>query len=91
MQPGIRGANFFPMATGDTPMAEKPTYNELERKIKRIEIEALEFLHRERELNADRKLVDYSHLKRTISLMKINEELNREIEEFKRLKIEQDS
>ena len=83
MQPGIRGANFFPMATGDTLMAEKPTYNELERKIKRLEIEALEFLHRERELNADRKLVDYSHLKRTISLMKINEELNREIEEIK--------
>lgn len=64
-------------------MAKKPTYNELELKIKKLENEALEYLHRERELNADRKLVDYSHLKRSISLMKINEELNREIKEIK--------
>ena len=64
-------------------MTEKPTYSELERKIKKIEKEALEYLRREREFNAERKLIDYSHLKRTISLMKINEELNREIKEIK--------
>jgi hypothetical protein len=64
-------------------MAEKPTYSELERKIKKLEREALEYLRREREFNAERKMFDYSHLKRTISLMKINEELNREIKEIK--------
>ena len=71
------------MATKDSLMAEKPTYSELERKIKKLEKEALEYLRREREFNADRKLVDYGHLKRTISLMKINDELNREIKEIK--------
>jgi len=64
-------------------MAEKLTYSELEHKIKKLEKEALEYLRREREFNADRKLVDYGHLKRTISLMKINDELNREIKEIK--------
>ncbi len=64
-------------------MAEKLTYSELEHKIKKLEKEALEYLRREREFNADRKLVDYGHLKRTISLMKINDELNKEIKEIK--------
>ena len=64
-------------------MAEKPTYGELERKNKNLEKEALEYLRKEREFNAERKLVDYGHLKRTISLLKINEELNREIKEIK--------
>lgn len=60
-------------------MAEKPTYNELELKIDKLEQQALEYMRREREFNAKRKLADYGHLKRTISLMRINEELNREI------------
>ena len=63
-------------------MAEQPTYSELERRIKKLEKEALDYMRREREFNAERKLIDYSHLKRTISLMKINEELNREIREI---------
>ena len=71
------------MTTKDSLMAEKLTYSELERKINKLEKEALEYLRREREFNADRKLVDYGHLKRTISLMKINDELNREIKEIK--------
>ena len=64
-------------------MAEKPTYRELELKIKTLEKEALEYIRKEREFNAERELVDYGHMKRTISLMKINEELNREIKEIK--------
>ena len=64
-------------------MAEKPTYNELERKIKKLEKEALEYMCKEREFNKERKWVDYGHLKRTISLLKVNEELNREINELK--------
>ena len=63
-------------------MAKKPTYNELEEKIKKLEKEALEYIRKEREFDAERKRVDYGHMKRTISLMKINEELNREIKEI---------
>ena len=65
-------------------MTEKPTYKELERKNKQLEKEALEYMRKEREFNKERKLVEYGHMKRTISLMKINEELNREIKDLKR-------
>jgi hypothetical protein len=71
------------MTTGYILMAEKPTYNELEHKIKKLETEARQYIRKEREFNEDRKLVDCVHIKRTISLMKINEELNREIKEMK--------
>jgi len=64
-------------------MAEKPTYEELERKIRTLETEALEYMRREEEYNAERKLGEYGHIKRTVSLMKINEELNKEIQEIK--------
>ena len=64
-------------------MAEKPTYNELERKIKKLEKEAREYIRKEREFDEERRLVDYGHMKRTISLMKINEELNKEIKKIK--------
>jgi len=63
-------------------MAEKPTYNQLMRKNKKLEKEALAYIRKEKEFNAERKLVDHGHLKRTISLLKINEELNREIKEI---------
>ena len=56
-------------------MTEKPTYKELERKNKQLEKEALEYMRKEREFSKERKLVEYGHMKRTISLMKINEEL----------------
>ena len=65
-------------------MTEKPTYKELERKNNQLEKEALEYMRKEREFNKERKLVEYGHMKRTISLMKINEELNREIKDLKR-------
>ena len=64
-------------------MAEKPTYNQLERKIKKLEKEALEYIRKERAFNEKRRLVEYGHVKRTISLLKINEELNKEIKEIK--------
>ena len=64
-------------------MAETPTYSELERKIKILEKEAIEYLRKEREFTKERKLIDYGHMKRTISLMRINEELNREIKKIK--------
>jgi hypothetical protein len=71
------------LTTGDITVAKKPTYSELEGKIKKLEKEALEYIRKEREFNAERKYVDYGHMKRTISLMKINEELNREVKEIK--------
>ena len=64
-------------------MAKKPTYNELVLKIKMLEKEALAYMRREKEYNAERKSGEYGHMKRTVSLMKINEELNREVQEIK--------
>jgi hypothetical protein len=65
-------------------MATKPTYNELERKIKQLEKEVLEYVRKAKELDQKRKVTEHSHIRRTISLMHINEELNREIKELKR-------
>ena len=62
-------------------MTKKPTYRELEQKIKQLEREVLEYVRKEKEFNEERKLLEYSHIRRTISLMKINEELKREITE----------
>ena len=64
-------------------MAEKPTYNELEREIKDLENEVLEYVRKTKELNKERKASEYSHIRRTISLMHINEELKKEIKELK--------
>ena len=64
-------------------MTEKPTFKELERRIKQLEREVLEYVRKEKKFNEERKLLEYSHLRRTISLMKINEELKREIKELK--------
>jgi hypothetical protein len=65
-------------------MTEKPTYKELARKINQLEREVLEYVRKEEEFNREQKLVEYGHMKRTISLIKINEELNREIKNLKR-------
>jgi hypothetical protein len=65
-------------------MATKPTYNELERKIEQLEKEVLEYVRKAKELDQKRKVTEHSHIRRTISLMHINEELNREIKELKR-------
>ena len=62
-------------------MTEKPTYTELERRIKQLEREVLEYVRKEKTFNEERKLLEYSHVRRTISLMKINQELKREIKD----------
>jgi len=64
-------------------MDSKPTYDQLVSKVKKLEKEALEYMRKEVEFNKQRRLADYGHLKRTISFMKINEELNREVKEIK--------
>ena len=65
-------------------MTDKPAYKAQEQRIKQLESEVLEYMHKEKELNEQLKLLEYSHLRRTISLMKINEELKREIKKHKR-------
>jgi hypothetical protein len=65
-------------------MAGKPTYDELERKNKQLEKEILEYVRRAKELNKKQKETEHSHIRRTISLIHINEELNKEIKKLKR-------
>ena len=60
-------------------MTEKQTYKELEHRIKQLESEVLGYLSREKEFNEQLKLLECSHIRRTLSLMKINEELKKEI------------
>ena len=70
-------------------MAGKPTYNELEREIKQLEKEVLEYIRKAKELNKKRKVAERSHIRRTMSLMHINEELRRENKELKRSETEE--
>jgi hypothetical protein len=70
---------------GDILMTEKPAYQELEQRIKQLEGEVLEYIRKEKAFNEERKLLEFSHLRRTISLMKINEELKREIKKHTRV------
>ena len=65
-------------------MTEKPTYKELERRINQLEREVLEYVRKEKEFNEKRKFFEYSHVRRTMSLMKINEELKRESKKLNR-------
>ena len=65
-------------------MTEKPAYKAQEQRIKQLEIEVLEYMRKEQALNRQLKLLECSHLRRTLSLMKINEELKREIKKHAR-------
>ncbi len=57
----------------------------MENKIIQLEKRVLEYIRKEKELNRKQKVVEYGHMKRTINLMKIIEELNREICKLKRV------
>ena len=70
-------------------MAKKPNYNELERKNKQLEKEVLEYIRKAKELNKKRKVAERSHIRRTMSLMHINEELRRENKKLKRSETEE--
>ena len=61
----------------------KPTCKELEQRIRQLEKEVLDYIAKASELNRKRKATEYSHLRRAISLMQINEELHKEIKEIK--------
>ena len=64
-------------------MYEKPTYSKLKHKTELLEKEIREYVRKEKKLAKERKLIEYHHFKRTISLMKINEELTKEVDELK--------
>ena len=64
-------------------MADKPTYDELEKTIKQLEKEVMQYVQKVKQISKERKATEYSHLRRTLSLMHINEELNKEINELK--------
>lgn len=64
-------------------MSGKPSYEDLEQRIRKLEREVLEYVRKEKDFNRERKSIEYSHMKRTISLMKINGELSKEIHELK--------
>jgi len=68
----------------DLKSSGKPTYEELERRIRKLEKEILGYISKASELNEKRKVTEYSHIRRTTSLMHINEELERENKELKR-------
>lgn len=72
-------------------MTQKPEYKSQEQRIKHLESEVLEYIRKEKELNEQLKLLEYSHLRRSLSLMRINEELKREIKKHARVheKLEQ--
>jgi len=65
-------------------MAGKPTYNELAQKNTQLEKEVMEYIRKAKELNKKRKATERSHIRRTMSLMHIIEEQDREIKELKR-------
>ena len=65
-------------------MTEKPAYKAQEQRIKQLEKEVLEYMRKEKEFNEQFILLEYSHLRRTLSLMKIIAELKREIKNHAR-------
>lgn len=65
-------------------MAEEPTRKAMESQIKQLEREVMEYVRKEKDFAKQQKLVEYGHMKRTISLIKIIAELNREIKALKR-------
>ncbi len=63
-------------------MANRPSYTDLEHKIKKLESQALDYKRKEKIITEERKRREFSHWKRTISLVRINEELNKKIKEI---------
>jgi hypothetical protein len=66
-------------------MTKEQTQSTMASRIKQLESEVLAYVRKEKAFDRQQKLVEYGHMKRTISLMKIIEELNREIKELKRV------
>jgi hypothetical protein len=65
-------------------MSEINSKDLMEKKIVQLEKRVLEYIRKEKDFYRKQKLVEYGHMKRTISLIKIIEELNIEICNLKR-------
>ena len=64
-------------------MKKMPTYDNLRQKASQLEQEVIEYIRKEKEFKNKMKLMEYRHFRRTLHLVKINEELSREISELK--------
>ena len=64
-------------------MVNKPSYKDLERKINQLKIKNLDYMSKIMGFSKNQELIKNSHMRRSLSLMKINEELIREIKELK--------
>ena len=60
-------------------MADKPRYTDLENKIKKLECLALDCKRKEKKIFEERQREEFGHWKRTTSLVRIYEDLNKEI------------
>jgi hypothetical protein len=67
-------------------VANKPSYTDLEHKIKKLESQALDYKRKEEIITDERKRREFSHWKRTVSLVRINEELNKRIKKIAGIK-----
>ena len=52
-------------------MTGKSTSNKMEQKNKHLEKEVLEYVRKVKELSKERKVIEYGHIRRTLSLMHI--------------------
>ena len=64
-------------------MRNMPTYDQLNHKNEQLQREVTEYIRKENEFKKQMKLVEHRHIRRTLLLMKINDELNREISKLK--------
>jgi hypothetical protein len=72
-----------PTTKGDTSMKERPTVTELEIKIKKLEREALILLRNDKDHSEKMRLSESKLVRRTLSLLSINNELIKEMKEIK--------
>jgi len=60
-------------------MTENLSYSQLQLRTAQLEQEVLEYVRKEKAFNQERHVVEFRHYNRTLNLIKINEELSKEI------------
>jgi hypothetical protein len=76
--------HLFLHQSEDYPMANKPTYEELEGRITILEKEVFDLRQKKGELSGERELLKFRFRRRTLWLLKIIDQLNAELEKHKR-------
>lgn len=64
-------------------MPKELTIESMQSRIDQLEKEVIKHIHKEDELNRKQKFVEYSHIRRTLSLINIIQELHNELSELK--------